>query len=58
MMASMTFASVFPIVPAIIKALIAGHEVFEVIERTPEIRSPDTPSEFSAKIDIASGIRF
>lgn len=25
MMASMTFASVFPVVPAIIKALIAGH---------------------------------
>lgn len=37
MMALMTFGSVFPIVPAIIKALICGKEVFDVIERQPLI---------------------
>jgi hypothetical protein len=40
-MSMMTFASVFPLVPAIIKALVVGKEVFDVIERVPLIRSPD-----------------
>lgn len=32
--------------------------MFEVIERTPEIRSPDTPTSSSAEIEIESGIKF
>lgn len=59
MMSFMTFGSVFPIIPAIIKALIVGHQVFEVIERVPLIRSP--PASESAgmeKISIETGIKF
>ena len=39
-MALMTFGSIFPIVPAIIKALVVGKEIFDVIERSPQISSP------------------
>ena len=56
MMASMTFASVFPIVPAIIRALVSGFEVFAVIERTPVIRQPDDPKECSNDFSIDKGI--
>lgn len=44
--------------PAIIKALVVGKEVFDVIERVPLIRSPDVPSESSNKICIDEGIIF
>ena len=43
MMSFMTFGSVFPIIPAVIKALISGQKVFDVIERKPLIMSPTAP---------------
>jgi ABC-type multidrug transport system fused ATPase/permease subunit len=45
-------------VPAIIKALVVGKEVFDVIERVPLIRSPDISSEASKIISIEDGIKF
>lgn len=59
MMSMMTFASVFPIFPAIIKALVVGKEVFDVIERVPLIDSPnDCKDGLSQKISIQTGIKF
>ena len=45
-------------VPGIIKALVVGKEVFDVIERVPLIRSPDVFSEASTIISIEDGIHF
>ena len=54
----MTFGSVFPIVPAVIKALIVGKKVFDVIERKPLIASPPASQPGTGEISIESGIKF
>lgn len=46
----MTFGSVVPIVPAVIKSLMVGKLVFDVIERQPRIRSPENAEKMAAKI--------
>ena len=58
MMSFMTFGSVFPIVPAVIKALIVGKKVFDVIERKPLIASPPASQPGTGEISIESGIKF
>ena len=58
MMSFMTFGSVFPVVPAIIKALIVGKKVFDVIERKPLIDSPSDSSPKASTISIENGIKF
>ena len=57
MMAMMTFGSVFPIIPAIIKAQVVGKYVFDVIEREPLIKSPPE-SRNSKNINIEQDIQF
>ena len=57
MMAMMTFGSVFPIIPAIIKAQVVGKEVFDVIDREPLIKSPPV-SQNSCTIKIEQDIQF
>lgn len=47
-MAMMTFASLIPIYPAIVRALVCGKKVFDVIERTPKI----TTKKQGAKTEI------
>lgn len=42
LMAIMTFGGVIPIMPGIIKALVSGKKVFDVIERVPKIKSKDS----------------
>ena len=54
----MTIGSVFPIIPAVIKALIVGKSVFDVIDREPKIKSPAATHPTSKIIDIEQGIRF
>ena len=58
MMSFMTFGSVFPVVPAIIKALIVGKKVFDVIERKPLIASPSDSQPKASTISIQNGIKF
>lgn len=59
MMSMMTFGQIFPVIPAIIKSLIVGKKVLDVIDRVPEIRSPEAGSKVdSTKISIDSGIHF
>ena len=53
-----TFASMLPIVPAVNRALIVGGIVFDLIEREPEIRTPNNPKEVCHQIDILDGIHF
>jgi len=53
-----TFASVLPIIPAIDRALIVAAKIFELIDRIPEIRTPDDPKEICKEIDIKDGIHF
>jgi len=55
-MALMTFGSIFPIVPAIIKALVVGKEIFDVIERSPQISSPEVGGK--TEISLGEGIKF
>lgn len=42
LMGMMTLAQLIPILPGITKALMSAQEVFDVIERVPAIRTPDT----------------
>ena len=59
MMSMMTFGQIFPVIPAIIKSLIVGKKVLDVIDRVPEIVSPKAGAKSdSAKISIDSGIHF
>ena len=57
MMAMMTLGSVFPIIPAIIKAQVVGKYVFDVIEREPLIKSPPV-TEKSCNIKLEQDIQF
>ena len=45
MLATMNFGSVFTIGPAIMKGLIVGKEIFDLIEREPKIKSPNQNSK-------------
>ena len=53
-----TFASTLPIVPGVERALKVGYKIFELIDRIPEIRTPENPEEICEKIDIKDGINF
>ena len=53
-----TFASTLPIVPGVERALKVGYKIFELIDRVPEIRTPENPEEICEKIDIKDGINF
>ena len=48
----MTFASMLPVIPGVERALKIGYLVFELIDRKPEIRTPDDPKDINEKIDI------
>jgi len=58
MMAIMTIAGISNIVPAIVKALVVGKKVFDLIDREPLIRSPATSAKSAHSISIDSGIQF
>ena len=67
MLATMNFGSVFTIGPAIMKGLIVGKEIFDLIEREPKIKSPNQYSKkgkaepslaLSKQMSLSSGIRF
>ena len=51
----MSFGSVIPIVPTILRALISAKKVFDVIERKPLISSTPTSSEV---VSLEKGIEF
>ena len=40
------------------RALIAGKHIFDIIERVPEVRSPDEEKDVITKIEIGDGIKF
>ena len=48
----MTFASMLPVLPGVERALGVGYKVFELIERKPEIRTPEDPEEVCETIEI------
>ena len=54
-MSMMSFGSVIPIVPTILRALISAKKVFDVIERKPLIASTPTSSEV---VSLEKGIEF
>ena len=59
MTSMMVFGSIIPVVPAIVKALISGKLVFDVIERKPLIHSPQSgKSALASKVSLQDGIRF
>ena len=47
-----------PVLPGVERALKIGYLVFELIDRKPEIRTPDDPKDINEKIDIQDGIHF
>jgi len=51
----MSFGSVIPIMPTIVRALICAKKVFDVIERKPEIGSTPTSQ---TTISLEKGIEF
>ena len=63
MLATMNFGSVFTIGPAIMKGLIGGKEIFDLIEREPKISSPKTSNDTkkimpTEGLTLKSGIKF
>ena len=52
----LTVPQVLPVIPAVIRAQIAGKAVYDLIERKPEISNTD--GKGVEKIDIGDGIRF
>ena len=54
----MTFASMLPVLPGVLRALTVGQKVFDLIDRKPEIRTPDDPNDVCQNIDIKQGIEF
>lgn len=54
-MSIMTFASIIPIVPGIIKALVMGKKVMDVINRVPNIKSAEDAVE---EIQLLNAIKF
>ena len=63
MLATMNFGSVFTIGPAIMKGLIVGKEIFDLIEREPKISSPKTSNDIkkimpTEGLTLKSGLKF
>ena len=52
LMSMMTFAGVVPIIPAIVKALVVGREIFDVIERDPQIKDAPNAVDFTSDESI------
>jgi len=54
-MANMTCVSILPIFPGVVKALIVGKKIFDVIEREPKIKSKENSK---TDIEVSTGINF
>ena len=57
-MAMMQLLSVIPNVTTVNKALVVGRKVFDVLERTPEIKNIDSTVNEEGIISLKDGIQF